>query len=62
MDTQVRIVIDSGVEPFVQSVPRRIAATEKATAEGRVDSDGKTRSDREDEKASIMVCSLHCST
>ena len=29
MDTQVRIVIDSGVEPFVQSVPRRVAAARK---------------------------------
>ena len=29
MDTQVRIVINSGVEPFVQSVPRRVAAARK---------------------------------
>ena len=29
MGTQVRIVIDSGVEPFVQSVPRRVAAAKK---------------------------------
>ena len=29
MNTQVRIVIDSGVEPFVQSVPKTLAAARK---------------------------------